>query len=114
MAVDTTETFEDVWGTGPEDVMFVGAKGTIFRWDGTQMLDESPSGFNATFFTVGGTTGGLVTATGTHELLLGPMLQVPENISPADMGSMGEDYEISWIGVEFQGHFHPVFITVIV
>ncbi|MDP6945181.1 MAG: hypothetical protein QF464_13620, partial [Myxococcota bacterium] len=96
MEVSTTETFEDVWGSGPEDVLFVGAKGTIYRWDGTQMIDESPSGFNATFFTVGGTTGGLVTATGTHELLLGPMLQVPENISPTDMGSMGEDYEISW------------------
>ena len=94
--VDTEETFEDVWGTGPDDVMFVGSKGTIYRWDGTQMLDESPPGFNATFFTVGGTTGGLVTTTGTHELLLGPMLQVPENISPADMGTMGEDYEISW------------------
>ena len=30
------------------------------------------------------------------ELLLGPMLQVPENISPTDEGAMGDDYVISW------------------
>ena len=30
------------------------------------------------------------------ELLLGPMLQVPQNIIPEDNGTMGEDYSISW------------------
>jgi hypothetical protein len=85
-----------VWVAAPDDVIIVGRKGTILRWDGTQFLDESPPGFNATLYTVGGTPGGLITTTGTHELLLGPMLQVPENISPADTGTMADDYKISW------------------
>jgi hypothetical protein len=95
MPMNTLETFEDVWGAGSADVYAVGAKGTIFRYDGTQWLDDSPPEYDATFLAVAGAPGGVVTS-GTHELILGPMIEVPENISPADGGFMQDDYEISW------------------
>jgi hypothetical protein len=119
MEVDTTETLEAIWGAAPDDVIVVGAKGSIFRYDGTQWVDESPPGYEATFLAVAG-SGGALTATGTHELLLGPFLEVPENISPAEGGTMGEDYTISWtlqdgvdphfsyVIVEVPGMFGPV------
>ncbi len=90
-----TATLESVWGRADDDVYAVGAGGTILRYDGTQWLDDSPAGYDATFLAVGGTEHDLV-ATGSHELLLGPMLAVPENISPADGGEMGDEYAISW------------------
>lgn len=89
-------TLWDVWGTGPDDVRAVGARGTILRWDGVQWLDESPNDFHASFLTIAG-NGGAVTATGTHELLLGPMLQVPENLSPSNGYLMEDgDYVLDW------------------
>jgi hypothetical protein len=95
MAVDTLGTFEDVWGAGPNDVYAVGAKGLLFRYDGTQWLDDSPVEYDSTFLCVAGAEGGVVTS-GTHELILGPMLEVPENIKPTDGGLMGDDYTLSW------------------
>lgn len=95
MSVNTLDTFEDVWGTGPDEVYAVGAKGTIFRFDGTTWINESPKSYDAAFLAVAGAPGGVVT-TGTHELILGPMVEVPENIVPADLGSMQDDYAISW------------------
>ncbi len=112
MAVDTQRTLEAVWGSGPEDVYAVGARGTILRWDGVQWHDESPSDYDATFLAVGG-AGGAVVATGTHELLLGPMLRVPENIKPADGGVMGDKYELSWTVQDGpQPHFSYVEVAV--
>ena len=112
MQVDTTETFEAVWGAAGDDVIAVGSKGAIFRYDGAQWVDESPPGYQATFLAVSGSNGA-VTATGTHELLLGPFLEVPENITPAEGGTMGEDYTISWTvqdGVD--PHFSYVIVEV--
>ena len=80
MQVDTTETFEAVWGAAGDDVIAVGSKGAIFRYDGAQWVDESPPGYQATFLAVSGSNGA-VTATGTHELLLGPFLEVPKSSS---------------------------------
>ena len=90
-----TATLESVWGRALDDVYAVGAGGTILRYDGTHWLDDSPAGYDATFLAVGG-EGQELLATGSHELLLGPMLAVPENISPADGGEMGDEYAISW------------------
>ncbi|MGM0577237.1 MAG: IPT/TIG domain-containing protein [Myxococcota bacterium] len=95
MEVDTTETLNAVWGTGPDDVYAVGDRGMLFRWDGAQWMDESPPGETNDFLAVAGGEGRVV-VTGTHELLLGPLLEVPEDIQPAAGGTMGEEYEISW------------------
>jgi hypothetical protein len=112
MEVDAEVTFEAVWGSSGEDVLAVGSRGTIFRYDGTQWLDESPPNFDATFLAVAG-AGGASVVTGTHELLLGPMLQVPENISPPDLGTMGADYKISWTVKEGPDpHFSYVILEV--
>lgn len=112
MDVDSTETFESIWGAAGDDVVVVGSKGTIFRYDGAQWVDESPPGYDATFLAVAGADGA-VTATGTHELLLGPFLEVPENITPGEGGTMGDDYTISWTvqdGVD--PHFSYVIVEV--
>jgi len=95
MTSGTVETLEAVWGTAGDDVYAVGANGTILRYDGTQWMNESPPDYNSTFLTVSG-AGGRVVASGMHELLLSPLLAIPENISPSDGGTMGEEYEISW------------------
>ncbi len=87
-------TFEAIHGAASDDFTVVGSKGTILRWDGTQWLDESPV-YNNSLLAVASAGGEVVTA-GTHELLLGPLLQVPENISPSDGGTMNEEYRISW------------------
>lgn len=95
MPVDTLETLEAVWGSGPSDVVAVGARGTILRYDGVQWNVESPPGYTSAFLAVGGAEGTVYT-TGTHELLLGPIMAIPQNIKPSNGGTMGEDYKISW------------------
>lgn len=95
MESGTTETLESVWGAAGDDVYAVGASGSILRYDGTQWLNESPPGYTATFLAVAGHDGRIV-ASGTHELLFGPLLAIPKNIEPTDGGTMGDEYLIRW------------------
>ena len=86
---------------------------TIFRYDGTQWMDESPLDYENTFLAVSGGGDGSVIASGTHELLLGPLLPVPENVKPTDGGAMGLDYEISWTHKELTDpHFTYVEVAI--
>lgn len=116
MEVPTTDTLHAVWGTGPNDVWVVGGRGTILHWDGVQWIDDSPSNHDGAFFAVGGTASGTVVATGTHELLLSPFLQVPEQIVPANGGTMGkkpEDLHVKWTVKDgVAPHFNWVFIDI--
>ena len=108
----TLRTLEAVWGFAADDVYVVGGRGTILRWDGTQWLSDSPKGYDASFLAVAGVDGRIV-ASGTHELLLGPFIEVPENISPADGGMMGAAYELSWTVQEgVQPHFSYVEVAI--
>ena len=86
---------EAVWGAAADDVYVVGSRGTILRYDGTQWIDDSPPEYTNSLLAVAGNDGRVVTS-GTHELLLGPLLEVPENIAPTDGGTMSEEYRISW------------------
>jgi hypothetical protein len=91
----TTRTITNIWGSSSTDIYAVGERGLILRWDGAQWIDESPKTYESSFLAIAGAEGRIV-ASGTHELLLGPMLQVPENLSPTDGEVMGEDYTVSW------------------
>lgn len=108
----TTRTLEAVTGFGSDDITAVGERGTILHFDGATWTDRSLDDVSSTLLAIAGAGGRLIT-TGTHELLLGPMLEVPENISPADGGTMDDAYEISWTvksGVE--PHFNYVSVAV--
>jgi hypothetical protein len=95
IALDVAVTLEQVWGTASDRVFVVGQNGTILRFDGTSWSVQSTGGYASTFLTVGG-YGELTVATGTHELLLGPLLSVPVAVDPAEAGTMGPDYKITW------------------
>ncbi|TNF31654.1 MAG: hypothetical protein EP329_11995 [Deltaproteobacteria bacterium] len=114
MAIDSTQTLTALWGDGPDDVTVVGARGTAFHWDGAAWTRVHLGGDskNTTLLAIGGDPGATV-VTGAHELILGPMLAVPENLSPADGGLMGDEYRISW-GVQpgTEPHFNYVEVAI--
>ncbi|PIE19019.1 MAG: hypothetical protein CSA66_03260 [Proteobacteria bacterium] len=97
MPVDSTRTLTALWGDGADNVYVVGSRGAVFHWDGRAWGRVSLGGASAhtQLLAIGGDAGAPV-ITGAHELILGPILAVPEQVSPADGGSMGADYEISW------------------
>lgn len=97
MTVDTTQTFTAVWGTGPDNVYAVGSRGTFFHYDGAtwNRVRLGGNSGDANLLAVGGESTRPV-ITGAHELLLGPILAVPENVSPTNGGVMQEEYRISW------------------
>lgn len=108
----TARTLEAVTGLGADDIVAVGERGTILHFDGTAWKNQSLDGVSNTLMAVAA-AGDRVITTGTHELLLGPMLQVPENISPGDGGFMDDAYEISWTvqpGVE--PHFSYISVAI--
>ena len=95
--VDTTQTFNALWGSSGSDVYAVGARGTAFHWDGSAWTRVHLGGASKStaLLAIGGDPGAPV-VTGAHELVLGPMLAVPEQLSPGEGGVMGDDYRIRW------------------
>jgi len=98
--LDTTRTLTAIWGSGPDNVVVVGGRGTGYHFDGDDwsVVDFGAAGNDIDFLAIGGPPEGPV-ATGEHELVLGPILAVPEKLVPADGGIMGEEYRISWKSV---------------
>lgn len=112
--VDTTQTFMDVWGERADSVYAVGARGVVFRWDGAawSRVNLGGNSRDTTLLAVGGDPDHVV-VTGSHELILGPMLAIPEAVQPGDGGLMGVDYKVSWSaqpGVE--PHFSLVEVAI--
>lgn len=100
VTVDTTQTLTAVWGRSSDDVTIVGSRGVAFHWDGTgwSKLSLGAAAKNVDFLALGGApdVDGRAVMTGSHELVLGPILAVPEQLSPGNGGIMGDDYRISW------------------
>ncbi|MCB9734584.1 MAG: IPT/TIG domain-containing protein [Deltaproteobacteria bacterium] len=96
-AVDTLVTLTAVWGSAADDVYAVGARGTVFHYDGSAWTRVSLGGSStsSSFYAVGGEADAPI-VTGSHELILGPILAVPERVKPGNGGLMSEDYSISW------------------
>jgi len=101
VTIDTPQTLTAIWGRSADDITVVGSRGVAFHWDGTawSKLSLGVAAKNVDFLAIGGPpTGGEAAGvmTGSHELVLGPILAVPEALSPGEGGLMGEDYKISW------------------
>lgn len=95
----TTETLTAIWGRSGSDLTIVGRRGVALRWDGATLTRiQLPSGSaDIDFLAVAGpVTGAGAVMTGAHELVLGPILAVPEKLQPGEGGIMGADYRISW------------------
>ncbi|MBL8786846.1 MAG: IPT/TIG domain-containing protein [Deltaproteobacteria bacterium] len=100
VSIDTTQTLTAIWGKSASDITVVGRRSTAFKWNGA-VWAKIPLGASATnidFFAIGGpaTGTGTTVMTGSHELVLGPILAVPEKMSPGNGALMGNDYRISW------------------
>jgi len=114
MAIDSTQTLTAVWGDASDNVYVVGARGTAFHWDGAawERVHLGGDSLNTTLLAIGGDPGSPV-VTGAHELILGPMLAVPENVSPADGGVMGDEYRLSWdVQPGTEPHFSMVEVAI--
>src|SRR5690349_6920004 len=98
VTLDTTQTLTSIWGRSADDITVVGSRGVAFHWDGAAWtkLSLGVAAKNVDFLAVSGDSDGNAVMTGSHELVLGPILAVPEALSPGDGGIMGEDYHISW------------------
>ena len=110
---DKSITLYDLHGTPGGPVYAVGAKGTILAYIDGEWRDQSPSSYRASFYAVTG-AGSQLVATGSHELLLGPMMTVPESVRPAEGTIMSDSYEISWTarpGIE-DPHFSYVEVAI--
>jgi len=99
--LDTTQTLTAIWGRTADDVTVVGSRGVAFHWDGAAWtrLALGAAAKNVDFLAIGGppdAASGEAVMTGAHELVLGPILAVPEAMSPGEGGIMGADYRVSW------------------
>lgn len=74
-------------------VYVAGARGALLSYDGSEWRDLSLPEHRSTLFAVGAVAGKAF-AMGAHEVVLGPMLAIPTNLSPAD-GELFDD-RLSW------------------
>jgi hypothetical protein len=98
MPSPTTRTLRAVWAVGPMDVYAVGDGSTVMHFDGLEWVDQTLAAkvsYNALLALWGNPMTARGVALGTSEMLMGPMLEVPEGQNPADGGVMG-DYFVSF------------------
>jgi len=86
-----------IWEADNGDLWVVGDRGTILRRDGEgTWFNDSPKGYRSNFLAVGGIGDG-AWAMGSHELVMGPMMAIPENIRPSNGGVLGGAFsEMAW------------------
>jgi hypothetical protein len=100
VGLDTTRTLTAIWGRSASSLVVVGARGTAFSWDGARFskIALGAAARDVDLLAVGGPASaeGTAVMTGAHELVLGPILAVPEKLNPGSGGIMGDDYRISW------------------
>ncbi len=93
MKTPTTSTLMGVWGRGPDEVFAVGVGGRVIELEAGKWRDRSPQQHRGALLAVAGTDD-VVWAMGSRELVLGPMLAIPEHIS-FQPGPHGSDV-VSW------------------
>jgi hypothetical protein len=111
VASPTTRALHALWGPDSEGAMLaVGARGTILRRVAGTWRDESPAEHLSTLLAVGGTAGagaagGEVWAMGSHEVVLGPMMAIPEALTPSFGAPLGD--RLTWTARPFvEPHFN--------
>lgn len=114
MPSPTKRTLRAVWAAGPQDVYAVGDASTLMHYDGIEWAEQtltSKISYNALLALWGNPETSVGYALGTSEVLMGPMLQVPEQQKPEDGGLMADDYHIGFdVKPGVPAHFN--FLTV--
>jgi len=98
MPSPTNRTLRAVWAAGPNDVYAVGDGTVLLHYDGIEWADQTiPAkvSYAALQALWGNPTTGKGVALGTSEVLMGPLLQVPQDQNPADGGQM-QDYHVDF------------------
>ncbi|MCC6619976.1 MAG: IPT/TIG domain-containing protein [Deltaproteobacteria bacterium] len=104
LASGTDNDLHAVWGRAADDVWAAGARATIVHWDGAAWVDQTPTQTRGAVRALGGIAGGPVLALGSHELVLGPLLGIPEGLTPTPGGALGD--RLSWTArTELLPHF---------
>ncbi len=114
MQLGTTRTLTKVWGTAADAVYAIGARGQAFFFDGTAWAPVAlgAAAKDLDLLAIGGPEDALV-ITGRNELVLGPIIPIPEQVRPANAGIMANDYRVSWRSQPGTlPHFHYVDIAI--
>ena len=115
MPSPTQRTLRAVWAEGTKDVYAVGDGGVLLHYDGVEWTDQTLPGKaaqNSLLAMWGNGETGKAFAMGTSEVLMGPMLQVPEQQNPEDGGTM-KDYHIGFnVKPGPAAHFHYLSVAV--
>ncbi|NUN14795.1 MAG: IPT/TIG domain-containing protein [Myxococcales bacterium] len=107
-----SETLRDIWGTGPDNIYVVGDGGTLLHYDGFEWNNQSFSDYTNGLLAVWGVDEQNVFSVGTHEFVLGPLLEVPEPISPTNGATLSK-YEIKFkVADGFPASFHYINMTI--
>jgi hypothetical protein len=111
----TKRTLRAVWAAGADNVYAVGDSSVLLHYDGNSWVDQTlPNqvSTNAMLALWGNPETGNATSLGASEVLMGPMLQVPEQQNPAD-GATLEEYFLSFaVKPGVPAHFN--YITVVI
>ncbi|PKN56459.1 MAG: hypothetical protein CVU56_15985 [Deltaproteobacteria bacterium HGW-Deltaproteobacteria-14] len=101
--VPTVHDLLALCGEGDGDIYAVGARGAVLHFDGEAWRDESHPDHKATLRAVGGPAEKL-RAMGSHELVLGPILGIPDDLDPPDGSFL--DKRLRWTVTEsIEPHF---------
>ncbi len=93
----TSQDLHAVWARGADDVWAVGSGGVVLHFDGAAWGDVTPDleGARTDLFGLWGFAGGPVLTTGAHQLVLGPLVEVPVPVHPLD-GETLTDYSVDF------------------
>ncbi len=115
MKAPTTRSLRAVWAMGNKDVYAVGDGGVVLHFDGKAWQDQTLPGKvseSALLALWGEPTTGKAYALGSSEVLMGPMLQVPEQQDPADGGKMDGFHVAFQTKPGPAAHFHYLSVAI--
>lgn len=107
-------TLSKVWGSAADRVYMLGNRGQAWVWDGASFgpLGLGLAAKDLDLLAIGGTESELV-VTALNELVLGPIIPIPETLRPGQGQIMANDYRISWRSQPGTlPHFHYVEIAI--
>lgn len=116
MVTPTTRALREVYALGSQNVYAVGDAATRLHFDGNAWTDQTVTGetsYTALLSLWGDPDTGEAVALGANEVLMGPMLRVPENQNPEDGAKIVGDhisFTVDPSGVP--AHFNYITVTI--